>query len=252
MICIAAGTLLLPQFALAGPQVSIAGGPFTPLYSPDVTPASVTLATYRLDAMPVTQGEYLTFVRAHPQWRRSRAPAIFRDRNYLADWKGDLELSSSLAVSAPVTNISWFAARAFCKAENKRLPTQNEWEYAAMAGRKSPDGRAEAEFQRDVLGWYVKPAAATLRPVGQTPPNLWGVYDLHILVWEWVDDFNASLSTGDNRADAGEERGLFCGGTSGAATDRSDYAAYMRFAYRSSLVPEYAGRNLGFRCAAPR
>lgn len=33
----------------------------------------------------------------------------------------------------PVTNVSWFAANAYCVSKGKRLPTIDEWEFAGLA-----------------------------------------------------------------------------------------------------------------------
>ena len=83
-------------------------------------------------------------------------------------------------------------------------------------------------------------------------PNVQGVYDMHGLIWEWVEDFNASIMTGESRADVALDRNLFCGGGSASAADPGDYAAFMRYAFRGSLQAKYTIRNLGFRCAKER
>ena len=58
-----------------------------------------------------------------------------------------------------------------------------------------------------------------------------------------------AMVTGESRADTGLERDLFCGSGAAGARDPSDYAAFMRAGYRSSLRANYAVPNLGFRCA---
>jgi formylglycine-generating enzyme required for sulfatase activity len=85
--------------------------------------------------------------------------------------------------------------------------------------------------------------------VGRGAANAWGVHDLHGLVWEWVEDFNASLAAVDNREDGGSDLLQYCGAGSLAAADKSDYAAFMRVAYRSALDGHSTTRSLGFRCA---
>jgi formylglycine-generating enzyme required for sulfatase activity len=233
-------------------MVKIKGDSYTPLYNPEGTATTVNVASFYLDAKPVTKVDFLRFVQKNERWKRSQAPKIFRDANYLQDWAGDTKLSDvkpAHAAGQPVVNVSWFAARNYCKAQGKRLPTVAEWEYAALAGWTTQDARTDPAFKNEVLRWYVTPADAELPQVGQSKPNYWGLYDMHSLVWEWVDDFGTAISTGDNRSDTDSERSLFCGGSSGLSTDRSDYAAYMRFGFRSSLEPSYSGQNLGFRCA---
>jgi formylglycine-generating enzyme required for sulfatase activity len=85
--------------------------------------------------------------------------------------------------------------------------------------------------------------------VGSGQPNYFGVRDLLSLVWEWVDDFNTALVTGESRADTGLERTLFCGAGAAGARDLENYPAFMRAGMRSSLRASYVVPNLGFRCA---
>jgi formylglycine-generating enzyme required for sulfatase activity len=68
--------------------------------------------------------------------------------------------------------------------------------------------------------------------------------------WEWVENFNTALVTGESRGDTGLERSLFCGAGSIGSANPADYASFMRFAYRSSLKAVYTTKSLGFRCAA--
>jgi formylglycine-generating enzyme required for sulfatase activity len=76
---------------------------------------------------------------------------------------------------------------------------------------------------------------------------VYGISDLHGLVWEWTLDFNSSLVTGESRGDGSLERSLYCGSGAAGAADFEDYAALMRYAFRSSLEARYAVGNLGFR-----
>ena len=60
------------------------------------------------------------------------------------------------------------------------------------------------------------------------------------------------LVSGESRADASLERGLFCGAGASGASDFADYAAFMRFGYRASLQARYTTAQLGFRSAYDR
>ena len=131
----------------------------------------------------------------------------------------------------------------------KRLPTLAEWEMAAAASATKARGKDDPDHYRRILEWYARPTRFPLPPVSAATPDFHGVRGLHGLVWEWVEDFNTALVTGESRADAGLERNLFCGSGAAGASDFRDYAAFMRDAFRSSLEAKYAVPNLGFRCA---
>jgi formylglycine-generating enzyme required for sulfatase activity len=225
----------------------IPAGRFAPLFRAENDPKNIPVKSFWLDVVPVSNADFLEFVRANPKWRRSTVKRIFADENYLKNWHGDLEVGA--ASSAPVTQVSWFAAKAYCDWKGKRLPTTAEWEYAAAASQTRPDGENDAEFSRKVKAWYATPSAEKLRNVGASTANYFGVKDLHGLVWEWVSDFNTAMVTGDARGDAGLDRQLFCGSGSQGAQDRENFPAFMRYGFRSSLKADYTVHNLGFRCA---
>lgn len=235
---------------LAPPGMTlIPAGTYEPQLRSKDEPEKVAVSPFWLDARPVTNAEFLEFVRTHPQWRRSKVSTLFADRGYLADWAGDLELGAGVLPTAPVVRVSWFAARAFAQALGKRLPTTAEWERAAAAGFTQADGASEPGFSTYVLGWLSRPAPAQLPAAGSGRPNVFGARDLHGLVWEWVDDFNTAMTTGESRADTGLERNLFCGAGAAGARNLTDYPAFMRAGLRSSVRANYAVPNLGFRCA---
>jgi formylglycine-generating enzyme required for sulfatase activity len=243
--------LLLIRAALAaeppGSGMSvIAGGVYRPAFRAKADAKEIPLNAFALDILPVTNSDFLEFVRANPRWQRSRVKRIFADESYLKNWAGDLELGANAPSDVPVTSVSWFAAKAYAQWKGKRLPTVAEWEYAAAASPSRPDGDKDVNFKRQVLEWYSTPTS-TLRPVGAGQKNYWGVADLHGLVWEWVSDFNTAMVSGDSRS--GLDSRFFCGAGAQNAVDRQDFAAFMRYGFRSSLKAAYTVHNLGFRCA---
>ena len=248
--------MVLPSAALYARQtartvvpdgmVLIADGKYQALYDNGGDVDGVAVSAFFVDENPVTNGEFLTFVMAHPKWQRSYVSPLFAESSYLINWAGDTDLGT-VGVDQPVTGVSWFAAKAFAKSKGNRLPTVAEWEYVAGAGQNSPRGKDEEDFERNLLILTNQPQPNPLPKVGQSEGNYWGVRDLHGLVWEWVLDFNSALITGESRADANLERKLFCGSGVVGASDFTDYTAFMRFAFRGSISASYSGSNLGFR-----
>lgn len=231
-------------------MVYVGGGEYEALYGDPSANGAQPVEPFFIDRYPVTNAEFLVFVQENPEWRRSKVKPIFADEGYLKHWKGDLDFGADTLADRPVVNVSWFAARAYASWKGQRLPSTAEWEVAAAASSTSPDGKEDAEYRQRLLAWYSRPATGTLPPVGSTVCNYWGVCDLHGLVWEWIEDFNEALVTGESRNNGDLDFGLFCGTGAVNASDFQDYAAFLRFGFRSGLEARYTVSTLGFRCAA--
>jgi formylglycine-generating enzyme required for sulfatase activity len=239
----------------AAAMVEIPAGNYRPLYLSDDSPI-VKVVAFRMDRLPVTNQQFFEFVTHEPQWQKKNIPRLFTEPQYLQHWQyhNDLkrwqpDISQS---NSAVVHVSWFAAQAYCQAQGKRLPTVAEWEYVARASESQADGSQEASYQQRILSWYARPTSESSTAVGQTAANYWGVQDLHGLHWEWTEDFNASLISGESRADSSVDQKLYCAAGAAGAADPSDYAAFMRYGLRSSLQAKFSLANLGFRCAADR
>lgn len=242
--------LVLFTATLFGQQekmVPIKEGSFVPLYGA-TNKKPVKVASFEIDVFPVTNAQYLAFLKKYPEYSRSKIKGIFADKSYLSHWQSDFDYGTNNLSNAPVTNVSWFAAKKYCECQGKRLPAMDEWEYVAMADEKRIDARTKEAFNKYIMSWYEKPKTYA-NPIGQTFKNYWGVYDMHGLVWEWTADFNSIFLSGESRKDKDTDKNLFCGSGSVNATDLMNYAAFMRYAFRGSLKARYTTRNLGFRCA---
>ena len=250
LACAALAAVGCAVTAQASDLVAIPAGLYTPFQrvktqteSQDAPAPPRPIGSFRLQAETVTNAEFLAFVTAHPEWRKSRIKPLFADRRYLRRWAGDLELADAAAREEPVTNVSWFAAEAYCKAQGLRLPTTEQWEYAlADAGRGQPEVRARS------LEWFSEPNGARLNAIGG-PANGFGLRDMVGLVWEWTLDFNAYATTAESRDANGKDSAAFCGGAAAGVADPTDYPAFMRYSMRASLKADYTADNLGFRCA---
>ena len=251
-ILVALGALLTAVGAApaAAEYVVIPSGKIASVLANDADTGPASIPTFALRATPVTNGEYLAFVKTNRVWQRGRAPASFADGTYLHTWRGAAQLGAGMSADQPVTNVSWFAAEAFCENEGGRLPTWIEWEYVAAADEKVSDARSNPAWRARILSWYSQSSSAPTPTVGGTA-NIFGVRDMHGLAWEWVDDFNALLVSADSRNQGDPDKLQFCGAGAISLKDRDNYAVLMRIALLSSLSATSTTNNLGFRCARP-
>lgn len=232
-------------FGVTSSMLKIEKGKYVPLYGRDTQLVAVN--SFLMDILPVTNADFRAFVKQNRRWRKSKVKKIFADDTYLNDWKNDTTLGTNMVESGPITNVSWYAAKAYCECQGKRMATVDEWEYVAMANEKMADARKIKSYNQYILDWYEKPKSNEYK-VGQTIKNYWGIYDLHGLVWEWTTDFSSILLTGESRNDVETDKNLYCGNGSLNANDLMNYAAFMRYAFRNSLKAKFSTKNLGFRC----
>ncbi|MDA8253654.1 MAG: formylglycine-generating enzyme family protein [Rhodospirillales bacterium] len=236
--------------AHGGPRyVHMPGGRFaSALAAPDGRAATVLLRPFWMRAEPVTNAEFLAFVRSHPEWRRGRVFALFAGPHYLASWAGALRLGPQAPPDAPVTEVSWFAARAYCASEGATLPTWYQWEYAAAADTSRRDARAEPARNAAILAAVMASTGQPPGMVGCNAPNVYGVSDLNRLLWEWTEDYAAMFPSADARNPGTGASLALCGGSALAFHDRTQYALIMRVAALAALQPSGDAPRVGFRC----
>jgi formylglycine-generating enzyme required for sulfatase activity len=237
------------SLARADEFVFVPGGNFESVVPEAEGDNDVSVPEFWLQDSPVTNAEFLRFVLYNPEWQREAAVALFVDDQYLANWSSSVSLDSNMTKQQPVVQVSWFAAHAYCESLDARLPTWYEWEYVAAADEQVADAREIPEWRQEILSWYSERGGERLKDVKDRPANFYGVFDTHGLVWEWVDDYNALLVTGDNREQGGADALQFCGAGAITMEEKENYAVLMRVAMLSSLEARYTTRNLGFRCA---
>jgi len=211
-----------------------AGGDF------DERPAhKVTLSkAFLMGATEVTNAQYEQFDPGHKKRR------------------GQLGFSKS--DDEAVVFVTWHEAVAFCrwlsKKEGKpyRLPTEAEWEYACRAGTASPFSTGDS-LPRDCLknareSWFPSPRGrndeVVSLVVGQTPPNPWGLYDMHGNVEEWCHDWYGPYAEGDRTDPVGLAGGDYRVTRGGS---HSTTPEYLRSANRMGTLPEDRSWLIGFR-----
>lgn len=250
--------LLAVRPASAGESyASIRGGDgFRSVLSEDSAGAASHVAPFALQRLPVTNGEYLEFVRTHPEWQRGQVSPTLADGRYLRHWYRPLELGPQVRPDQPVTNVSWFAARAYCESRQARLPAWIEWEFAAAADEHVADARQDPVRRQTILEALTRPPGAPLPAVGLKPPNLYGVYDLQGVVWEWVEDFDTLfMPRGHSEHEhagmtmAPGDTAMSCGAAALSVSDPENYPMILRLAVLSSVSRNSTTSDLGFRCA---
>ena len=162
----------------------------------------------------------------------------------------------------PVMNVSWDDVKTYIAWLNANVPgkpyrllSEAEWEFAVRAGTQtvfSTGNRisaAQANYDGSVVyngsekGDYLQRTV----PVGNYPPNAFGVYDMHGNVWEWVEDcygsYNEAPTDGSAKA-IGKCKNRVVRGGSWYSVPQN-----LRSANRDWIPPEYRNVDIGFRIA---
>lgn len=134
----------------------------------------VNIKQFFIDRTEVTNQQYQKFIDeaghpAPPSWNGNRLPAG--------------------AEQFPVTDVTWEDATAYANWAGKRLPTEEEWEYAARGSNPKniyPWGEDWREEAANVM--KDQNDKRELMTVGQLPNGVspFGVVDLIGNVWEWT------------------------------------------------------------------
>ena len=169
----------------------------------------------------------------------------------------------------PVINVSWNDAREYVgwlseKTGNEyRLLTESEWEYVARAGTTTrfhtgqKISRRQANFNHNYF--YNSKGRVQRRqrsdefirktvPVGQFPPNRFGLHDVHGNVWEWVQDcWNKSYDGAPRDGSAWESGDCESRVLRGGSWD--GLPRNLRAAYRDRSTTGSRNYDYGFRVA---
>lgn len=157
----------------------------------------------------------------------------------------------SLEDDEAVVYVSYADAVAFCEwlsrkeGKHYRLPTEAEWEYACRAGTyylyNTGDGLPEAYRKNQQTARDLKPVSLK---VGQTPPNAFGLCDMHGNVEEWCLDWYGPYLPSEQNDPAGRTTGDFRV-TRGGSHNTPD--KYLRSGNRMAMIPEDKHAQTGFR-----
>jgi iron(II)-dependent oxidoreductase len=213
---------------------------------------SVQLPAYYIDKYPVTNAQYARFV-----VNTKHRPPLDWENGKIPDGK----------ILHPVTMVSWYDAKAYCEANDKRLPTEAEWEKAArgVQGNRWPWGN-KMDPSRVNTYYNVGSTTKVTKYTGGASP--YGVFDLAGNVSEWTaSDFNPYTGSGapstlfqpkQVKAQSAKDRAMKVADlvpVKGVAYKvrrggswKSDPFATSAY-HRNYSLPHYASDFFGFRCA---
>ncbi len=200
----------------------------------------IALVGFEIDATETTVAEYDACVRAGGC---TPAPTVLDFPNLSADertkWGTLCNGNRSDRRDHPINCIDWAAASTYCKWAQKRLPTEEEWEYAARGtdGRSFPWGNDAPGAQ---LCWS-RPDQGTCpvasHPAGRSP---FGVFDMAGNVAEWTATPYAKDYSSDPEGTVRVQRG---------GSFAFGMPAFVRADARVCGIPVVRDYTVGFRCA---
>ncbi|MBE9071504.1 formylglycine-generating enzyme family protein [Microcystis sp. LEGE 08355] len=216
----------------------------------------VTVSSFYMGRYPITQS----------QWKAIAATA-----------KIDIDLETNPSRfngdELPVEGVNWYQATEFCKRLSRetkreyRLPSEAEWEYACRAETTTPFYFGETitgELANYNAGYtYAEEAKGEYRsettPVGQFPPNAFGLYDMHGNVWEWCadtwhDNYAGAPTDGSAWTENGNDNHSSLRGGSWRSFPYYCRSAYRYFSSRRDFNYDFYFYRFGFRvvCGAGR
>jgi formylglycine-generating enzyme required for sulfatase activity len=204
----------------------------------DERPAHVVqVAAFELDVTEVTVAQYAACVRAGGCKKAPvdvQFPGVTQeDQQFYGSECNDDRADRQ---DHPENCVDWSMADAYCRWAAKRLPTEEEWEYAACGGY--------CDEALTVLGGAGAILSAERWPyttrVDAHSPGKFGLYDMAGNVWEWT----ASTYCPYDHPGCGDTRRVIRGGS----WSMTDFLS-VRLTDRSPSDPATRNTNLGFRCA---
>ena len=213
-----------------------------------------TLKLPGMKLMPVSAG---SFRRGSAEVRISREYRIGETEVTQAQWQAIMgnNPSNFKGGNLPVEMVSWDDAVSFCvkltereRAAGRlprgyvyRLPTEAEWEYAALGGNQSRGYAYSGSGSSAEVAWFDDNSGDKTHPVGQKKPNELGLYDMSGNVWEWCHDWGGHYPSGSVVDPCGAPSGSFHVYRGGG---------YSNFRHRIDSRYSFAptvGEDLGFR-----
>ena len=217
----------------------------------------VNLSSYKISTVEVTNEMYADFINrySHDQVligenidkRMVRFSKEF-DGKYWGVFKSTDEwvVGTSGFEKYPVVRVSWYGANEFCEFFGGRLPTEAEWEYAALGGNQSQNYQFSGSDNAAEVAWYGEniPMGST-HQTGNKKSNELGIFDMSGNVAEWCsdwygEDYYDSSPLLNPQGPNGTEK-IYRGG----AWDNTEN--YIKIKRRGMSDPDAVYNSIGFR-----
>lgn len=174
-------------------MVHVKGGTFTmgSTYKEDNNPPhQVTVKDFSIGKYEVTNFQFAAFLEEYKSKVVKTGPDEGKPLYYECNWGIINDSPVKGYESHPAIYITWYGAQEYCKWAGGRLPTEEEWEYAARGGLYGDrDNFYSGSMNLDSVGWYMGNADGKPHPVGSLAPNELGIYDMSGNMWEWCSDY---------------------------------------------------------------
>ena len=222
----------------------------------------VTLVSYYLSEVPVTQQQYANVMGKNPSKLQGENHPVESVNwceaiiycNMLSKLNGLMpcySIGTTTDLSAfEATSPVWKRINCNFTANGYRLPTEAEWEYAARDGKTSTPSPYAGSTNINQVAWYGENSGITSHDVATKDPNGLKLYDMCGNVSEWCWDYYVpNLPTGAQTNPHGPSTGDMHVKRGGSWLDDPQQCTVF---YRSGSAPNGKSSSLGFRvcCSA--
>ncbi|MCD7914823.1 MAG: SUMF1/EgtB/PvdO family nonheme iron enzyme [Tannerellaceae bacterium] len=146
----------------------------------------VTVNDFYISRYEITNYQFAYFIRAYGSRTVKSGPDEGEPLYYESEWGIQQEEAVPGYESHPALYVTWYGAREYSQWAGGRLPTEDEWEYAARGGRYGNRRHLySGGMELDSVGWYAGNSEGKTHPVGMKQPNELGLYDMSGNLWEW-------------------------------------------------------------------